>query len=300
MPLKHLRAAEWVLIGYFGYVTAAAPFFALRPGTAWVPPVLLGMTAAVFLALAWAELRRSGNIVYPIVRDWLLLALTVVAYREMDIFAAAIHDRHLERQWIVWDRLLLHQYGFQRAVEAGGSLIPNILELSYFVVYAVAPFGLTMLYVNYRRERSPTVLLFYELATLLVYACFPFFPSEPPRTVFPGADMPSIVSLLRHANLGMVNGYGIHSSVFPSAHVSSAFGAAFGTCIALREKPWIGRAMLIYAAVVTVATVYGRYHYAVDAVAGVVVSLIALAIGLQLIKREPSHSQLQVATSKES
>jgi membrane-associated phospholipid phosphatase len=38
--------------------------------------------------------------------------------------------------------------------------------------------------------------------------------------------------------------------------------------------------MLIYASSVSVATVYGRYHYAVDALAGLGVSVIAAGIVL--------------------
>ncbi len=38
--------------------------------------------------------------------------------------------------------------------------------------------------------------------------------------------------------------------------------------------------MLIYAISVAIATVYGRYHYAVDAVAGFGVSLVALAAAM--------------------
>ena len=60
--------------------------------------------------------------------------------------------------------------------------------------------------------------------------------------------------------------YGIHSSVFPSAHVSSAFSAAWALFAYLPERKRYGWAMLIYAISVAVATVYGRYHYAADAV----------------------------------
>ena len=35
--------------------------------------------------------------------------------------------------------------------------------------------------------------------------------------------------------------------------------------------------MVAYACSVAVATVYGRYHYAVDAVAGIAMSLLAVA-----------------------
>ncbi len=95
------------------------------------------------------------------------------------------------------------------------------------------------------------------------------------RTFFAGSDLPSVMTPLRRFNLWIVNGYGIHSSVFPSAHVSSAFSAAWALLLYLPERKIFGWRMLIYAASVAVATVYGRYHYAVDAVAGLGVSVLA-------------------------
>ena len=114
----------------------------------------------------------------------------------------------------------------------------------------------------------------------------PFFPSDPPRTLFAGSDLPSVLTPLRKFNLWIVNGYGIHSSVFPSAHVSSAFSAAWALLLNLPRRKRIGIGMLIYADSVAIATVYGRYHYAVDAVAGLGVSLLAAGMVLAANKRE--------------
>jgi membrane-associated phospholipid phosphatase len=121
-------------------------------------------------------------------------------------------------------------------------------------------------------------MFLYLLGTLLAYALFPYFPSDPPRVAFGGSDMPNITSALRELNLRLVGDYGIHSSVFPSAHVSSAFSAAWALLAYLPERRRIGWGMLVYAASVAVATVYGRYHYAADVVAGMAVSLAPAAM----------------------
>src|SRR5260370_39962707 len=136
------------------------------------------------------------------------------------------------------------------------------------------------MYVWRRRDLLDRVLFVYLFGTLLAYALFPVFPSQPPRTVCPGADLPGMTSAFRRFNLFLVRGYGIHSSVFPSAHVSSAFSAAWAVLLFVRSQRRVGWAMLIYAVSVSLATVYGRYHYAVDAVAGLGISLVALAVGI--------------------
>jgi len=138
---------------------------------------------------------------------------------------------------------------------------------------------MAMLYAYRRRERAPRFLSVVVPAVLLCYVQFPFWPSEPPRTVFPGELSPAYDTLFRRINWWMLAGQGIHTSVFPSAHVAGAFGAAFGIWRVLPERPWVGRFLLTLAVLIATATVYGRYHYLADATAGFLVAAVAFAIG---------------------
>jgi membrane-associated phospholipid phosphatase len=206
------------------------------------------------------------------------IALMLVAYREMDWFSPLARDQRLELQWVEWDRMLLYQGGLQRDLESLAWAGPAYLEFCYLLVYAVGPFVVAVLYFKHHRKRVNSVVFYYLLGTLLSYALFPYFPSDPPRVAFAGADMPHIMTAFRRLNLWLVGGYGIHSSVFPSAHVSSAFSAAWALLAQLPERRRFGWGMLVYAISVAVATVYGRYHYAADAVAGLAVSLVPVVM----------------------
>jgi len=146
-------------------------------------------------------------------------------------------------------------------------------------------------YAQHRRELVNRLLLVYLAGTLLAYALFPYFPSDPPRTLFGGSDLPNVITPIRRFNLWILGGYGIHSSVLPSAHVSSAFSAAWALLWLLPEKRKFGWTMLAYAVSVAVATVYGRYHYAVDAVAGLGVSVIAALMILPFSLRRPRRAR---------
>jgi membrane-associated phospholipid phosphatase len=53
--------------------------------------------------------------------------------------------------------------------------------------------------------------------------------------------------------------------------------------LVLPQRKRYGYALVVYAVSVAVATVYGRYHYAVDTFAGFAISLIAGMIGLLFI-----------------
>jgi len=284
--LKALRSSEWLLIGYFGYVAAIIWAFPLDPQVKWLALAVFVLVASQLVVFAVAESFGSQEF-FSIARDWIPLALTLVAYREMDWFSPLPRDYNLELRWLEWDRRLLYGAGLQRAIEWLGALLPGYLELCYLLVYAVGVFSVAVLYVRDRRELVNRLLLMYLAGTLLGYALFPYFPSDPPRTLFGGNDLPNIVTPLRQFNLWIVSGYGIHSSVFPSAHVSSAFSAAWGLLWLLPDKKRFGFLMLVYAVSVAVATMYGRYHYAVDAAAGLGVSVIAALTILLFALRRP-------------
>jgi len=263
--VPRLRASEWLLLAYFAYVALISLIFV----PSWKQWILAAAVAVLVLRLA----RRDSWM-----RDLAPLLLTLAAFREMNWFTPPVHDHHLDQIWILWDRLLLDHYALRSGIESAGPLLPFFFELCYALVYAVAPVALWALIANGRRDRVDRLWLAYLAGTLGAYALFPYFPSEPPRAAFAGQDLPTIVTFLRRFNLWIVGHYGIHSSVFPSAHVSSALSAGWGLLATLPpRRRWIGWAMVIYGLCVAIAAVYGRYHYAIDALAGIAISFLGLA-----------------------
>lgn len=267
-----LRPYEWLIVAYFTYVAAIAPIFIPHDETRWLAAVVALLVAAILFGLTRY---------LSIVRDWAPIAFTLAAYREMNWFTPAVRDHHLERVWILWDRWLLNAAHLRAAIESFGALLPSCLEICYVMVYAIAPVSLTILFLNspraVRRERVSAFWLAYLAGTLGAYALFPYFPSDPPRTVFAGADLPTLITVFRRFNLAILGEYGIHSSVFPSAHVSAAFACAWGLLIAMPDRRRYGWIVATYALVVAIATIYGRYHFAADALAGFAISFLAFA-----------------------
>jgi membrane-associated phospholipid phosphatase len=274
-----VRVSEWVLAAYFAYVTALSLILPVQPGVPF-RTIVVNLSLLCFYAVL---LRFRDTIAVEHLRNWIPLALMLLAYKEMGWLAPASHDHRLEQSWIVWDHLLLTRWRLRNVIESAGPLFPTILELCYVLVYALPAFSMSMLYVYRKSCDAEYLLVIYLLGLFLSYVQFPFWPSEPPRIVFPGEDASAIDTLLRRFNHWILGGYGIHTSVFPSAHVSGAFAAAFALKRILGERPWLYRGVFIYATLVAIATVYGRYHYAVDAVAGVVVGTVAASLGRWLL-----------------
>ena len=280
-----MRKSEWVLLIYFAYAAGVSLALDIDPHVRTRTLAVNGAIIGAYIAMGLCFSGRASKLL-NIVRDWAPFGLVLLCYREMGWFAPTEHTFELERKWIVWDRVLLHDWGLRGAVESLGVVLPAYLEICYTLVYILAPFTMLMLYAYlYRREASDHFLFIYLIGTLLSYAMFPFFPSEPPRTVFPDADMPQIDTVFRQFNWWLLKDGGIHTSVFPSAHVSASFSVVFGAFLIMKRGHWLPYALLAVALGIFGATIYGRYHYAVDSFAGVGVSLVALGITRSIARR---------------
>ena len=281
------RRAELVLCAFFLYVSGVALF---RPVTEDVRLQVLSANTLVLLTIIFiaGKQRPGGPGWIGHLRDWGPAALILLGYREMGWMALPHPNRDFENYWIAFDRALLNG-GLRAAIESLGPVLPNLLELSYLLVYAVPPLAVTALYVCRKRERMDDLYLILLTGTLLAYACYPWFPSDTPRRVFAGLDLP-MDSLLRRLNLKILGGYGISTSVFPSGHSAAAFAAGFALLRVLPERRWWGRGMMTLAVLIAIATVYGRYHFAIDTIAGLGCALAALGVAA-IWKKSPSTRQ---------
>ena len=276
-----LRPSEWLVLTYFSY---AAIFSSYRARS--IPVIVAGGVIAV---LARKEF-RTGSRTYSIVRDWLTAPCFLVAYWTVDWFPQPVRDYKLENSWIHLDRLILNDWGMIAAIESTGRLLPFVLELCYSLLYVLPPVLIGILYLYRRRERVDRYLFTLLLGTLTTYVLLPHFPSISPREVFPNKDLPASITPFRALNLWLLGNFDIHASVFPSSHVTVGYSAAFAMLLALPERRRVGWIVAAIATGVAVATVYGRYHYAVDVFAGMAVSLLACVLGAVL------HPSLRLST----
>ncbi len=276
-----VRPPEFLLAAYLIYTTTLAAALPLSDAVRLRAISVNSLAMLVFAAMIVPAWRARPPVL--VLRDLSLLAMAEVAYQQMGWFAGAMPQRGLEQGWITWDNLVLGTLGVQRGIESLGSVLPALLELSYLFVYSVGPACLVLLYIYRRRRFVDEFLLIYLLGLLLAYAQFPFWPSEPPRTLFPGNHEP-VATAIRRLNLLILGGAGIHTSVFPSAHVSGITAAALAMWRIFSDNRWVRNIIAGYAVLVTVATFYGRYHYAADAAAGMVVGVVAAAIGWTVMR----------------
>ena len=217
--------------------------------------------------------------------------LILVAYRESGLLLTPDPAHHLDYVFIQWDRVLLHNPFVQAVLQAGAPWLQHYLEFAYLLCYPLVPLGVAAIHYRGAQPEAPsrrhralpqaparamddfwaTVLL----ATLFCYAVYPFFPLTPPRVLFGDVPGPHVEPLLRKWNFWLLDHYSVQACIFPSGHVAAVTAVALAV---RKHAPRLGALFLFLAASVALATVYGRYHYAADAVAGALVGVTAYGL----------------------
>ena len=191
--MSRLRGSERICAAYFAYTAGVA---AVR-GLPLRVRMEVWIADAAVLAALWllSRPRAERRPALAVLRDWFPLALLLLAYRQMGWMALPHENRNFENFWIGFDRLILCRFGLKHAIEFFGPFLPNALELCYLLVYVMPVAAVAVFYAagaRRRLDRAYTILL---SATLGAYALYPYFPSEPPRIVFPNSDLPPMSSL---------------------------------------------------------------------------------------------------------
>jgi membrane-associated phospholipid phosphatase len=271
--LAHCRAPERVVLAFFTYTALLSFAFPLTLGLRLValafPVLLFGLCCAETI---W------GGPATSMLRTWALPGAVLSGYWQMGWFVHA-SDPRWQTSFLHMDRVLLEDWGLRSLIERSATFLPSYLELSYLSLYTIPIVCLAVLYWIGAWRQADRFLVIYSLGTLSAYALLPLLAIESPRTAFPHQDLPNAMSIWRPLNLWILNRLDISTSVFPSGHVATAFSCAFGMKSAMPSRGSLMLVFLVLATSVWIATIYGRYHYAVDGFASILICLAMWKLG---------------------
>ena len=151
-----------------------------------------------------------------------------------------------------------------------------VAEVAYLLCTPMPVAAFAFVWLNGSIEAADHFWTAVLLAGFLCYVSLPWLVSRPPRML---EDALIDVSAVRRVNLGALDRFSHGWNTFPSGHVAVSLAA--GLCV-LPVSASAGAVFLIVALAIFVGAVWGRYHYAVDAVLGLLVGAIASAIPLVL------------------
>ena len=186
--------------------------------------------------------------------------------------------------WVI--NLDLKLFGCHPTVWLEGIFRPWLTELMnfcYAIYFLFIPVGSMTLYFRNRKDDALDFIFLVFLSYYTNFLLFLLFPAEGAwitlkhlHTVEPQGGLFQALNQYIQAN-GSVRG-----GAFPSSHCSGAFVVAWST---LKYQRKLGYVILVLAFGVAMATVYCRYHHAVDPIAGALWGTTMFFVGSRILDR---------------
>jgi membrane-associated phospholipid phosphatase len=150
-----------------------------------------------------------------------------------------------------------------------------VLQSCYAAHYLIFPGVPVWLFVRRGREAAGRAIFAIAFAFFSCYLIYLAFPVAGPLLAYPWPSGP-VVAVPPGRLVYALNAAGASwGTAFPSSHVAASWTAVL---IAWRDARRLSLALMPVALGLALGTVYGQFHYAVDAVAGAGMALLALAV----------------------
>lgn len=283
-----------VLKAAFGGRVELLTYFTLRGLGLFVGLALLFLVAAIR-----HEQRRRGSVQATRIaghaaefgRDFFPFVALIVIYENLLPLIGRIRP-------VLHDELALHVDLALFGTTPARWLVPLVTRArtEWFAFFYLGLFALPvvsggLLYLAGRRREFREFMLAFTLAGLIGFVGYLAVPIVGPRYYFGkqlgGFPSPvletSFAALAAHANELHV-GLGRARNCFPSLH--TAWGLIV-LVFAYRQMRWLFFAYLLPVGSLLVATVYLRFHYAVDLIAGALLALLLCVVAPLLARRFP-------------
>jgi len=267
-----MRFYEWLTLGFYLVFAVLAWYRPLSIGRrAKATGIALGGFACVAVA---AALSRVHPVVGIVTRNWLPVLLIPMAYWQTGQFVLP-----LNKVWQTWlqrfdQKPLLARICFSVRSPAC-RFLNTILEFSYLFCYPLVPFGLAVLYwtgmVRFAEE-------FWNIVVPPAYVCyatFPFVQTLPPRAIEDSTAWRPRQTKLRTLNLFVLRHVSIQANTFPSGHVAASLAISLEL---IRLSPRAGLVFLCVAVSIAAGAFIGRYHYALDVLAGAALAVASFLV----------------------
>src|SRR5262249_47519910 len=270
-------------------VTAALLVMFGRTVPEWVLLVAVHLAAAASLILL--QRQRSPLPILQFVRDWHPILLFPVLYKEVELLAAAIGNWRLTNVIpVVEATLFAGQPSLYLSERLDFVPLSELLHFCYVSYLIVVPGVSGYWYAVGRRAAFHELVMLLTMVMLGSYLFFILFPVDSPYYRADRVGPP----LAGHFFFELVHTISDHGGArggaFPSTPVS---GGVVGRLVAWRHQRRLAYLLAPVIAGVIVATVYGRFHYALDTAAGLALGAAAFSIVRFLREEDLSPCALQ-------
>jgi membrane-associated phospholipid phosphatase len=263
-------AVDKVILAYLGFTTILIlGWWSSLPEAGWL---LAAHIAAVAVLLY--EIKRP-NPTSRIFRNWYPLLYVASCYKEMALLIPAVRHSDADRGLADLDFRIWRDHPTVWLERIASPLLTEFLQVVYTLFVPAVLFVAVLLWKRCQFGEFQYYAFLIALGFLASYIGYLLVPARGPRF---------LLKSLQHAplqGLWLFNGMqsaldrleSAHYDCFPSGHTELTILAWWGS--RLVSKP-LFRAYFAYTPLIIFATVYLRYHYSVDVLAGIAVAAILI------------------------
>ena len=269
---RGFTAVDVATLLYMSVASVAIVLLSSADRVAW--RWLLSANALAAGLVLLAPRARTTGAVGRTLGDWYPIVLLPALYAEVGVLNLDVgfqHDLAVQRleQWVFGSQV---SYRWIREMPSTGlSWLLHFCYLAYYFILVGSPLGL---WISGRRDAARFTIFAVGTTFYLCYVAFLFFPVAGPRYAFELADNTATNVLPARFAQWLLDRGDSWGAAFPSSHVA---GAVVATLCAVRFWRPLGLALLPWTTGLVFAVVYGQFHYAVDAVAGLLVAAAVLS-----------------------
>lgn len=276
-------AFEWVTLAYLAWAKLLITVW--HRNLAHPLAFLIGHTvvAVAIVALAVTSLRHPSARFLRFARHWYPLPLYIGLFEELNYLVHAIFPGWLDRSFIAFDHALTGVNPSVWLAQFAHPALNDFMQFAYMTYFLYLVMLPALLYLKSDRRAFWAVMVSTAIAHYTVYFISVLLPVESPFYSLAALEHVQLTGGFSTHLIGLVERYGrVHGAAFPSAHVAGSMVAILASW---RYRRWLFWICLPFFICMCVATVYGRYHYVADVLAGLLTGLWGFYAGQWLIER---------------
>ncbi len=277
-----LSPAAKVIIAYLLIVAALAMIFSSRVERWWV--VLLAHAAAVSFLLCCAKIagvarrgsKRGANLA-SVINGWYPVVLIPLTYKELEYLIPRLHPRDYDWPLARIDYSLFGVHPTVWLERLEQPVISELLQIAYSLYYFLPVALGFVLWRSRRFEAFHFFVFILAVGFYLSYLGYVIVPAIGPRFVLADLQSGPLTGVLFFdcVRRTLDSAEGVTRDCFPSGHTELTLLVLY---YAKRFSRPLFLAMLPIALAIIMGTVYLRYHYVIDVIAGALLAIVIIAV----------------------
>ena len=271
--LRRYLPSDWAVSIYLAVTGLAVVFLGNNLNHRWEIVLLhFGLIAAIFAIIR--HLSVSGNRVARFLRLFYIPLLLTFFYEETSLFLHLFHTGWLDSQVVALEQGLFGVSPSLWIQPWQKPLLNEWMLLGYFSYYLIIAVPLVILFLKQREHDAAQMVWAISLAFFISYLGFMAYPVQGPRFEFAELYDSELAGFLFVPLVNeLMDTAAIHGGCMPSSHVAAAVVSA--TYITKHNRH-LGMVCIPVVVTLCLGTVWGRFHYVSDVVAGIIIAIIVL------------------------